>query len=72
MGRRIPCEVEGVDIERDDGSLGAGVEATCTDCDHKTHSFGESEASIRRCFALMREQCPQGEDNFYINAEDAD
>jgi hypothetical protein len=70
MGRKIPCEIEGVDIEREDGSLGPGVEATCTNCGHQTHSFGESDASIRRCLAQMREQCPEGQSNFYVNAED--
>lgn len=36
---------------------------------HETQSFGTSEASVRRCLALMREECPNGENNFYI-AED--
>lgn len=68
---KIECEVEAVDIESEDtGRLIAGVEATCTDCGHITRSFGEGDSSIRRCLALMREECPKGERNFYVDASE--
>jgi hypothetical protein len=44
--------------------------ASCSRCGHETESFGSSERSIERCLALMREECPAGEMNFYV-AEDA-
>lgn len=43
-----------------------GVCATCSECDHETESFGTSDRSIKRCLVLMREECPLGEENFYV------
>ncbi len=65
MGRRVECEIRSVTI---DGV--AGVSATCTDCGNTTESKGESDRSVRRCLALMRETCPEGEDNFYVDADE--
>ena len=47
-----------------------GVIARCTRCDHETESFGTSDASIRRCLVLLREECPNGERNFYVEEGD--
>jgi hypothetical protein len=43
------------------------VIVTCTRCEATAESFGTSEASIRRCFILLREQCD--EQNFYYADE---
>jgi hypothetical protein len=43
--------------------------ATCDRCEHMTESAGSGPESVRRCLALMREECPQEEGNFY-EAED--
>ena len=51
-------------LENDDGFEVEGVCATCSRCGHQTESSGTSEASIRRCLAKLREECPQGENNF--------
>jgi hypothetical protein len=67
---RVKCEVEEVELENDAGLMVDGVQATCTQCDHQTESFGTSEASVRRCLALMREECPEGEENFYVGELD--
>jgi hypothetical protein len=53
-----------VDIVEKDGHV-VGVKAICTKCHHETESRGTSDASVRRCLALLREECPQGEHNFY-------
>lgn len=63
---RIECEIEEVTLEGDSGREIDGIQATCTACDHKTESFGTSERSVKRCLILMREECPQGEENFYV------
>jgi hypothetical protein len=47
-----------------------GVVATCTRCDHQTESFGTGDASIRRCLVLLREECPRGERNYYVDEDD--
>jgi hypothetical protein len=47
------------------GNSIASVLATCTRCLHTTESFGVKEASRKRCLALMGEECPKNEKNFY-------
>ncbi len=61
---KVACEVEEVLID-DNGREQPGVEVTCTRCDHVTQSFGTSEKSVKRCLVLLREECPNNENNFY-------
>lgn len=61
----VVCTVEEVEIEDDEGRIVESVRATCSHCDHKTESYGTGGASVRRCLALMHEECPEGENNFY-------
>jgi hypothetical protein len=61
---RVSCSIQFTELENDDGLTVEAVCATCSRCDHETQSFGTSARSIRRCL-LMREECPEGEDNFY-------
>ncbi len=61
---KIRCQVDEVEMEGDFGPVD-GVVAQCTRCGHETESFGTSDASVRRCLVLMREECPRGESNFY-------
>lgn len=68
---RVECEVEEITLENAEGYDLPGVRCTCSRCGHETESFGTSDASIRRCLALMREECPEGESNFYVT-EDGD
>ena len=60
MARSVKCSVA---EDRIDGR--PGVVACCGRCGHSTTSFGTGEASVRRCLALLREECPRGEINFY-------
>ncbi len=61
----VKCDIAEVDLQNDEGHDVAGVVATCSRCDHQTESFGTSERSVRRCLVLMREECPEGENNYY-------
>jgi hypothetical protein len=63
--RRVPCEVEETELEGDHGLI-PGVIVACSRCGATTESFGTGEASIKRCLALMREDCPEGESNWYF------
>lgn len=63
---RVVCSIEETTLENDNGREVEGVVATCSKCDHCTESFGTSDASRRRCLVLMREECPEGEENFYV------
>lgn len=67
---RVEAEIDEVEIEDDDGLEVAGVCATCTRCGRATESFGTTGASVRRCLALLREECPYRESNFYFASGD--
>lgn len=62
----IICDVEYYnEIEDQNGNIRPGVKVTCGNCGHSTESFGQSEKSIKRCLALLCEECPNNEDNWY-------
>ena len=70
---RIECVIEhDVEIENDDGYMVKGVRATCDCCGAITESFGTSAASVRRCLALMREECEGGEDSYFYAHDGSD
>ncbi len=66
---RIKCEIIYDSETNDYGTDSPCVRAICSKCGHETMSFGDSEASALRCLALMREECPEGENNFYAEDE---
>jgi hypothetical protein len=66
---RVYCEVEPIELENDQGHSVESVKVICSRCEYETESFGTTENSIKRCLALMNEQCPQGEDNYYVTEE---
>lgn len=66
MGNRVECEIELIELMSSKGNPVESVRAICTECGHETESFGTGPASIKRCLALMNEECPQGENNFYV------
>jgi hypothetical protein len=69
---RIECEIEYAELENDDGVPIESVVVTCGRCGHQTESFGTTGASVRRCLALLREECPEGQVNFYRCDDDED
>jgi hypothetical protein len=68
----VPCTIDTIELEGDNGHPIESVSATCSRCGHETESFGTSDRSIRRCLVLLHEECPEGEDNFYVVEDDAD
>lgn len=62
---RIEVEVEYTSLPGDYGDIDS-VEATCSRCGHTEEAYGTSEASVKRCLVLLRENCPEGESNFYV------
>jgi hypothetical protein len=67
---RVRCEVSETTLENENGQEVEGVEAVCSRCGIVTESFGTTDASVRRCLALLREGCPRAERNYYIAAGD--
>lgn len=62
----VRCDVQEVELEGDSGRERPGVRVTCERCEHTVESFGVESGSLRRCAALLREQCPRRERNFYV------
>ena len=69
MGNKVDCEVRGVEVEFNGRPID-GVEATCTQCGHTEESGGTSNKSVKRCLVMMRRNCPQNEENFYVSDTD--
>ena len=47
-----------------------GVEVSCSRCGHSTTAYGTGEGSVKRCLVQLREECPEGENNFYVGDEE--
>jgi hypothetical protein len=65
----VKCGIDEVPLEGDyppDYEV-PGVAATCPRCGRCTESYGTSDASVKRCLALLREGCPRDESNFYVS-----
>lgn len=66
---RVECEVEETEEIGDHGGPVPSVCVTCGRCDHSVVIYGTSDASVRRGLATLRDECPEGENNYYV-AED--
>lgn len=69
MPTPVKCEVAHVDLTNEEDVEVPGLEVTCSRCGHRVESFGQRGRSLRRCLAVMREECPRGEENFYQSEE---
>lgn len=63
---KVKCSIDESSEPNDYGTETDCVIATCSRCGHEVMSFGTSDDSIRRCLVVMREECPRGEKNFYV------
>ena len=70
-GRKVECEVGEADVMYE-GHYVPGVCVTCGRCGHEVEVGGQSGASIRRGLVTLREECPEGERNFYVGEGDDD
>jgi hypothetical protein len=64
---KVQCKIEEIYIPNDYGTEIESVEATCDKCGHVTRCFGRSDRSRKRCLVLMNEECPECEDNYYVD-----
>jgi hypothetical protein len=62
---KVSTTVAYVDLDGDYGPV-EGIELTCDRCGHSEESFGTDEPSLSRCAALLRENCPRRERNYYV------
>src|SRR5262245_56875346 len=63
--RTVPCTVDYVRLQSGP-RLVDGIEVTCSRCENIAESYGQHQGSINRALALLRETCPHGEKNFYV------
>jgi len=68
---RVSCSVEEVELDGDHADSVPGIGLACSRCHHEVEVFGTSGRSLRRGFVMLREECPEGENNYYV-ADDAD
>lgn len=67
---RVECEIQECDIYTDGTRTIPGVYAKCSRCGHEAEPIhGTGEKSIRRALLALRDECPNGEDNFYAAEE---
>jgi hypothetical protein len=68
---KIECEVTTTTVEGDHGPV-EGVCVTCGECGHEVEVAGTSDRSVRRGLATLRDDCPKGQRNYYVDADDSD
>jgi hypothetical protein len=61
---RVEVEISHTDVEGDHGTV-AGLLLTCDRCGHEVEVLGTSGASARYGAIKLKEECPNGEKNFY-------
>lgn len=64
-GDRIQCTVEPIDIDGDYGAV-EGVSVQCSRCRHTVEVYGTSERSIKAGLAMLSDDCPNDEPNWYV------
>jgi len=62
---RVTVEIDTEDLEGDYGGYVDGIRMTCTRCGHEVTVFGTGENSAKRGAYMLRDECPNGENNFY-------
>ena len=66
---KVCCELQYISLTNDRGLQVDSVRVACGRCGYETESFGTGENSIMRCLAMLHDECPENEDNFYETDE---
>lgn len=61
---RVNVEIDLADVDGDCGQV-EGLCLVCQRCGHEVEVAGVSIDSARRGAVMLREECPNGENNFY-------
>ena len=62
---RVIVTIEEEQIEGDYGVLVDGLRLTCPRCGYEATPFGTGESSAKAGAVMLREECPNGESNYY-------
>lgn len=60
----VRVEVIYTELDGDYGMVD-GIEVSCSKCSHYVEVFGQHEGSINKACAMLNEECPNNENNFY-------
>ena len=63
---RVLTDIEETELENDSGRRVDGLQITCSKCGHSVEVFGTSGASARRGAVMLKEECPEGGENYYV------
>jgi DNA polymerase-3 subunit epsilon len=63
---QVDVEVDEIEVTANSGRIVDGVRVTCGRCSHAVEVCGRTEASVKRGCAMLRDECPNGERNFYV------
>jgi len=67
---KVECAVTFDQAKNDQGRMQDCTKVTCGNCGHTTQSWGTGPGSVKRCLMLLKEECPEGESNFYVGDVD--
>lgn len=62
---KVGVEIHQIELENDDGRPVDGLCVSCEKCGHEVEVYGTGAASAKRGAAMLHEECPEGESNFY-------
>lgn len=63
---KVNCQVEYTTDYNDNRREIDCVIVTCSKCGYQTTSWGHGVDSVKRCMAIMNEECPECENSFYV------
>jgi hypothetical protein len=61
----VRVTVEETEVENDSGRMIPGLKLTCSQCNHSVEVYGTHAQSARRGAMMLREECPEGGENYY-------
>lgn len=69
---KVLCELQHIMLTNDKGLQIDSVRVSCSRCGYETETYGRGENSIMRCVAMLHDECPEEEDNFYEIDDESD
>lgn len=60
------CDLTRQLVEGADGQMVPGLVLKCIQCDHAVEVMSQGLPSCKRALAMMREECPKGQSNWYL------
>jgi hypothetical protein len=66
---RVSFTVEEEELDGDYDNTVSGLIVTCSRCGHSVEVFGTEDASVKRGAVMLREECPRGDKNFYVETK---